>query len=154
MEIKEFLSSTQAIIDVRAPDKDSLLRELSQRAAGTVRLNADSFSSEILKREKLGSTGIGGGVAIPHARIKGLKKPFGILARLKSAIDFDAIDDKPVDIVFLLLLPVETEGEHITALASVARILRDAEVLRKLRGAADIASLYRVMTENRQSKIA
>jgi PTS system nitrogen regulatory IIA component len=153
MEIKEFLSSTQATIDLRAPDKDSLLRELSQRAAATVRLNADSISSEILKREKLGSTGIGGGVAIPHARIKGLKKPFGILARLKSAIDFDAIDNKSVDIVFLLLLPVETEGEHITALASVARILRDAETVGKLRHASDNADIYRVMTEDRKSKI-
>jgi PTS system nitrogen regulatory IIA component len=154
MEIKEFLSSTQAVIDLRAPDKDSLLRELSQRAAATVRLNADSISSEILKREKLGSTGIGAGVAIPHARIKGLKKPFGILARLKSAIDFDAIDDKPIDIVFLLLLPVETEGEHITALASVARILRDAETVGKLRRCSDNADIYRIMTENRKSRIA
>ena len=154
MEIKEFLSSAQAIVDLRAPDKDSLLRDLSQRAATTVRLNADSISSEILKREKLGSTGIGGGVAIPHARIKGLKKPFGILARLKSAIDFDAIDDKSVDIVFLLLLPTETEGEHITALASVARILRDAGTVEKLRHAADNADIYRTITENRASKIS
>jgi len=154
MEIKEFFSSTHAIVDLRAPDKDSLLRELSQRAAATVRLNADNISSEILKREKLGSTGIGGGVAIPHARIKGLKKPFGILARLKSAIDFDAIDNKPIDIVFLLLLPVETEGEHITALASVARILRNAETVGKLRRSADNADIYRAMTENRESKIA
>ena len=154
MEIKEVLSSVHAIVDLRASDKKSLLRDLAQQAAATLPLNAHSILSEILKREALGSTGVGGGVAIPHARMKDLKKPFGILVRLKTAIDFEAIDNKLVDIVFLLLLPVAAEGDHNTALASVARALRDAEVIRKLRSAADNAGFYQTMTENRESKLA
>ena len=154
MEIKEFLSSAHAIVDLSTRDKESLLRDLAQQAAATLPLDAHTILSEILKRETLGSTGVGGGVAIPHARMKNLKKPFGILVRLKTAIDFEAIDNKPVDIVFLLLLPVAAEGEHNTALASVARALRDAKVIRKLRAAADNAVFYQTMTEYRESKSA
>ncbi len=105
MEIKDFLSPVDAMIKVRAPDKTRLLQELAARAAATLNLDANLISIELLKREGLGSTGTGDGVAIPHARIPDLKKPFGTLVRLKHAIDFDSIDGKPVDIVFLLLLP-------------------------------------------------
>src|SRR5882762_622855 len=104
MRISEFLSQSNAIVDVGAHDKSSLLTELCHRAASALKLNADRISADILKREELGSTGVGGGVAIPHARIPELKVPFGILARLQEAIDFNAIDGQPVDIVFLLLL--------------------------------------------------
>src|SRR5215831_18072530 len=105
MDIKEFLLPTDALIKVRGTDKRRLLQELAARAASALHLDADLICFELLKREDLGSTGTGGGVAVPHARIRDLKKPFGTLVRLKQAIDFDAIDGKPVDIVFLLLLP-------------------------------------------------
>jgi PTS system nitrogen regulatory IIA component len=108
-------------------------------------LDAKLISTELLKRENLGSTGTGGGVAVPHARLPDLKQPFGTLVRLKHAIDFDAIDGNPVDIVFLLLLPAEPPGDALNALASVARRLRDPESLRRLRGAADDAELYRAI---------
>jgi PTS system nitrogen regulatory IIA component len=148
MDIKEFLSSNDAIIDVVAPDKVRLLRDLSKRAAAALRMDAAKIASELLKREELGSTGVGGGIAIPHARIRDLKKPFGVVARLKEAVDFDAIDSKPVDIVFLLLLPATAEGQQLNALACVTRALRKADVVEKLRGAGDSTNFYRVITQS------
>ena len=93
------------MLDVGERDKTRLLRRLSTQAAAVLGLNADEVSTQIAKREELGSTGVGNGVALPHARLRGLKEPFGLLARLRRGIDFEAIDDQPVDIVFLLLLP-------------------------------------------------
>jgi nitrogen PTS system EIIA component len=142
MEIKEFLLPTDVLIKTRAPEKTRLLQELAARAASALNLAADRISIELLKREDLGSTGTGGGIAIPHARIPDLKKPYGTLVRLKDAIDFDAIDGKPVDIVFLLLLPAQSPGDPLNALASVARRLRDPESVQRLRRAADAAELY------------
>ena len=96
----------------------------------------------LLKREELGSTGIGKGIAIPHARLPDLKRPCGLLARLKQGIEFDAIDGQAVDIVFVLLLPAAVENEAIAALALVARTLRSAENLARLRGARNASELY------------
>jgi len=144
MEITDFLSPDDALIKVRAPDKARLLQDLAARAASALNLDAKLVSAEILKREDLGSTGTGDGVAIPHARIAELKKPFGTLVRLRHAIDFDAIDGMPVDIIFLLLLP-QSRGDPLNALASVARKLRDPESVRRLRNAADDAELYRAI---------
>ena len=106
----------------------------------------DQIATEVIKREALGSTGMGEGVAIPHARLRELKKPFGVLARLKQPIDFYAIDGKPVDLVFLLLLPVASQGEQLNALAFVARTLRKTELLRDLRRADSSDELYQAMT--------
>src|SRR5215475_4084716 len=145
MDIKEFLLPADVLIKVHAPDKTRLLQELAARTASALNLSADRIASELLKREHLGSTGTGGGVAIPHARIPDLKKPFGTLVRLKHAIDFEAIDGKPVDIVFLLLLPAPSQGDSLNALASVARRLRDPEAVQRLRRATDDAELYSAM---------
>jgi len=146
MDIKQFLSPTDTLVDIRASDKTRLLQELARRAGATLNLAAERISTEILKREELGSTGTGGGVAIPHARIQGLNKSFGILARLNKPIDFAAIDSQPVDLVFLLLLPTNPVGEQLKALASVARKLRDPASLRDLRSASGTAGLYEAMT--------
>jgi PTS system nitrogen regulatory IIA component len=137
MKISDFLLPARVILDVRANGKADLLRELSHQAAASVGLDADETALLIAKREELGSTGVGNGVGLPHARIAGLKTPFGLLARLRRAIDFDAVDDQPVDIVFLLLLPETANGEQLNALACVARALRDLETLRQIREAAD-----------------
>ena len=145
MGIKAFLSPDDVLVDVRATDKSRLLGDLCKRAASAIGLNVALVSGEILKREELGSTGMGDGVAIPHARIQGLERPFGVLARLKKLMDFAAIDGRPVDLVFVLLLPGAPEGEQLTALASVARRLRNPEVMAALRGARDAADMYRVM---------
>ena len=105
MKISDFLSPTEALLNVRASDKEKLLQELAHKAATKLNLSEDDIVSELLKREGLGSTGMGNGVAIPHARFQKIEKPFGIIAKLKQPIDFDAIDGQPVDIVFILLLP-------------------------------------------------
>ncbi len=147
MKIKDFLSPSDVAADVSASDKGDLLRELAARAASAVSLSASAVVSEIERRDELGSTGLGGGIAIPHARFREVKKPFGLLVRLKQPIDFQAIDGQPVDLVFLLLLPASSQLDQLNALAAVARKLRDADVLRKLRGATSTTELYRAVTE-------
>jgi nitrogen PTS system EIIA component len=142
MKVAELLSPADVAIDVRAADKPGLLRELAGRAAGTLGISADALSAEVLKRDELGSTGIGGGVCIPHARLREVPRPHGVLVRLRHPIEFESIDGKPVDIVFLLALPASQQLAQLNALAAVARKLRDPEVLRKLREAPSAAALY------------
>ena len=142
MHIKEFLSPSDVVINLRARDKRALLTELSGRAAAALNLSAEAVEDAIEKRDELGSTGIGGGVSMPHARLREVEKPFGLLARLKHPIDFQAIDEQPVDIVFLLLLPASSQMDQLNALAAVARKLRDPAVLRRLRDAADLTAFY------------
>jgi PTS system nitrogen regulatory IIA component len=146
MHIADFLSPDSVLCDVRVSDRDRLLKDLTARAAKALQLDAAPLFDAIVQREGLGSTGMGSGVAIPHARIATLSKPFGMLARLKRPIDFAAIDGKPVDVVFLLLLPAAPHGEQLPALASVARKLRDTHVAAELRRAADSAEVYRAIT--------
>lgn len=143
MDIKHLLSQSNALVDVRASDKRSLLNELCVRAAKSLAVDAGGIASDILKREELGSTGVGGGIAIPHARVAEINAPFGIIARLRRPVDFEAIDGRPVDIVFLLLLPAAPSGDQLNALAAMARKLRDTNLVRALREAPDGASLYR-----------
>jgi PTS system nitrogen regulatory IIA component len=145
MNIKDFLSPSYAMVDVRAPDKAYLLQELARRAGAALDLAADRIFTELMRREELGSTGTGGGVAIPHARMPEVKKPFGMFVRLVHAIKFDSIDGQLVDVVFLLLLPATPAGEQLNALACVARKLRDSDMVRRLRRAADGAELHSVM---------
>ena len=145
MKISVFLSPAQIMIDVKARDKVRLLEQLSSEAAAATGLGAEEVVREIAKREELGSTGVGNGVALPHARLPSLKAPFALLARLRHPIDFDAIDGEPVDIVVLLLLPESGDRAKGNALACVARALRDAETLRKLRSARSGETLNEVV---------
>jgi PTS system nitrogen regulatory IIA component len=146
MDIRDFLSPGCASIGMRASDKNRLLRDLAQRAATMLGLSAEDVTTALLQREALGSTGTGGGIAIPHARLAGIKKPFGMLVRLDKAIDFASIDDRKVDVVFLLLLPKEAEGDQLNALAAAARTLRDPQIAGSVRSADDDAGLYRAIT--------
>jgi PTS system nitrogen regulatory IIA component len=146
MDIKDFLSPAVVAIDVPATDKASLLKQLAARAAAAAGLQAAMVVAEIEKRDELGSTGIGHGVAIPHARLREVTRPLALLARLKSPIEFDAVDGAPVDIVLLLLLPASSQLDQLNALAAVARRLRDTEVLRRMRSAASSTELYGVVT--------
>ena len=146
MNISDFLSQANVELDVRAGDKTHLLRQLSTQAAAELGLNPNEVSTEIAKREELGSTGVGNGVALPHARLRGLKVPFGLFTRLTHAIDFEAIDDQPVDLVFLLLLPDVFEDAH--ALACVARTFRDPQTLQRIRAAGDRDALFRAITNS------
>ena len=145
MKISDFLSPNQVMIDVRTSDKSRLLEQLSTEAATEAGLAADEVVREIAKREELGSTGVGNGVALPHARLPSLKTPFALFARLRHGIDFDAIDGEPVDIVVLLLIPEAGDSAKGNALACVARALRDTETLRKVRSAPDREALFRVI---------
>jgi PTS system nitrogen regulatory IIA component len=147
MKIKELLSPSDVAIGFRASDKAGLLRQLAARAAAALNLQADAVASEIEKRDELGSTGLGGGISIPHARFREVKKPFGLLVRLSQPIEFAAIDGRPVDLVFLLLLPAASQLDQLNALAAVARRLRDRDVLAKMRSATTSTELYRAVTE-------
>jgi PTS system nitrogen regulatory IIA component len=143
MKISDFLSSDCVMLDVRAKDKASLLRQLCTEAATKVGLNAEEVVSQIAKREALGSTGLGNGLALPHARLKGLKTPFAVLAQLHHGIDFDAIDNQPVDIVLLLLLSDTANGDaQLNALACAARKLRDPKALQQIRDAVSPQLLF------------
>jgi PTS system nitrogen regulatory IIA component len=147
MDIREFLSPNNAIADVRVSDKMALLKELCGRAAAALNLETSVLLTAMLKREELGSTGVGGGIAIPHARIQGVQKPFGIFARLAKPLDYNAVDNRPVDLVFMLLLPSTPAGEQLNALASVARKLRDQTLVARIRKTPNSASLYQAITE-------
>jgi len=142
MDVKDFLAPADAAIDLRAPDKARLLQELARRAAAALKLPEAPIAQALARREEIGSTGTGDGVALPHARLPDVKKPFGMLFRLRQPIDFDAVDGKRVDVVFLLLLPTTAPGDHLNALACAARALRNPEVVRNLRAANSDAELH------------
>ena len=142
MKISDLLSPADVMIDIRASNKPRLLQEFAAKAAESLGLHADRIAPHLLKREELGSTGIGRGVAIPHCRLPDLQRPYGLLAKLKQPIEFDAIDGEPVDIVFVLLLPAAAEDRQLGALALVARTLRPPENLARLRSAKNASELY------------
>ena len=146
MKISDFLTPAHVLLDIRASDKTRLLHQLSTQAAVEAGLDAGDVSTQIAKREELGSSGVGNGVALPHARLKGLKSPFALLARLHHGIDFVAIDDRLVDIVFLLLLPDAPKEAQLNALACAARALRGPEVLERVRAANDREAIFRAVT--------
>ena len=139
------LPIADSITDLNLGDKKRVLHDLAHRAAHAIKIDGDTVFQALMKREGLGSTGVGGGVAIPHARIR-LKVPYGIIARLKHPIEFDAIDGEPVDLVCLLLLPEANEPGQLDAMACVARRLRDPEVRREMRRAPNRVMLYNVLT--------
>jgi PTS system nitrogen regulatory IIA component len=147
MKIRDFLSPANVVLDVRANDKNRLLQQLSIQASSELGLDPNEISSQIAKREGLGSTGVGNGVALPHARLRGLTAPFGLLARLHRGLDFEAIDNEPVDIVFLLLLPETGEGAQLNALACAARVLREPEILERVRNAPDREAVFRALAD-------
>ena len=148
MNINDFLSPNDAMVETRVLDKVQLLEELSRRAAASLRLAPDLVANAVLKREELGSTGMGSGVAIPHARFRDLRKPFGLLARLRKPIDFEAVDGRPVDIVFMLLAPVAPESDQLNALACVARKLRNPDIVSDLRKAKHGPALYQAIANS------
>ena len=142
MKISDLLSPTDVMADVRAANKERLLQALAAKAAASLDLAVEEIAPHLIRREQLGSTGIGRGVAIPHARLPKLQRPFGLLAKLKQPIEFDAIDGEEVDIVFVLLLPAAAENGQLGPLALVARTLRPPETLARLRAAKNTSELY------------
>lgn len=146
MKIADILRPEDVILDLRAADKPRVMEEMSRRAAEQVGIEASAISDVLNARERLGSTGLGAGIAIPHARLPSVTRPVGLFARLRQPVEFDAIDCQRVDLVFLLLLPAQTQGDHLNALACVARRLRVDDVKRALRKLNDVADVYAVLT--------
>jgi PTS system nitrogen regulatory IIA component len=148
MDIVQLLTADRVIYGLRAADKTQLLQELARRASEYVKIPQKTILEGLSTREKLGSTGLGQGFALPHARIEGLEAMFGMFVKLSRPIAFDAIDDKPVDFVFLLLIPSEKESDHVAALAAISRRIRDPECAARLRKVENAAALYALFTSN------
>jgi len=142
MEIADLLSPEHLVVDLVAPDKDRLLRELAERAGMFTGIDKARILSALKSREGLGSTGIGKGIALPHALVAGLSTPFCMFARLARPLDFESIDDIPVDLVFLLLNRIEDASADLSVLSSVVRQLRQQEVLSALRSASNSEDVY------------
>jgi len=145
MDIRELITPDRVLDRVDARDKAQLLGEMARRAAEAAGLDSKAVLSALSAREQLGSTGVGHGVAVPHARIAGLPRLLGLFARLAHAIDFAAIDDQPVDIVFVMLIPAQAGNEYLAALSAVSRRLRDRDVVRRLRAADGATVLYDIL---------
>ena len=154
MEIEDLITPQSVIPRLRATSKKQLLQELAKRAAETTGLPERAIFDVLLERERLGTTGVGDGIAIPHGKLAQLNRLHGLFARLETAVDFDAVDDQPVDLIFLLLAPEGAGADHLKALARVSRLLRDRPTCEKLRGADKADALYALLTGSRASHAA
>lgn len=141
MNLANYIDHQNVMVDPDVPSKARALQLAAAAAGEFLSIPADTILDALSTRERLGSTGIGDGVAIPHARIPGITRPVGLLLRLKTPIDFESIDNLPVDIIFVLLTPEQGQSQHLNVLALVARRLRSPTVLERLR-TADGAQVY------------
>jgi nitrogen PTS system EIIA component len=147
MEIADLISPAAVVAHLKAASKKQALQELAKHAAVLTGLPERRVYETLSEREKLGSTGMGQGIAIPHGRLAGVDRMTGLFARLDHPVDFGAPDDLPVDLVFLLLAPEDAGADHLKALARVSRLLRNQAVCEKLRAASQDAALYALLTE-------
>ena len=141
------------IVNLRAGNKRQVLQELARKAATLTGHSEDAIYEVLNERERLGTTGIGHGIAIPHGKLPGLDRVHGVFAKLDRPVDFDAIDDQPVDLIFLLLAPADCGADHLKALAKVSRMLRDRILCEKVRGSSTCDAIYALMnqTEDRNA---
>ncbi|MGH6924776.1 MAG: PTS IIA-like nitrogen regulatory protein PtsN [Propylenella sp.] len=146
MDLSDLLKPEAVLPSLGAQSKKQALHEVCAAAARQTGLGEREVLETILQRERLGSTGVGQGVAIPHGKLRNLDTLVGVFARLSHPIDFDSLDDQPVDLVFALLAPEGAGADHLKALARIARVLRDPQVAQRLRVAADAKELYAVLT--------
>jgi PTS system nitrogen regulatory IIA component len=155
VEIADLLPGPDAVLAcVKASGKKALLADLASRAATLFKVDDRRLFDRLVERERLGSTGIGGGIAIPHGRMSALAAPVGLFARLAQPIDFDSIDERPVDLVFLLMAPEGAGADHLKALARVSRLLRDRSLVEKLRATDNGDALYALLVESVQAQSA
>jgi PTS system nitrogen regulatory IIA component len=154
MDLSDLIKPEAVIGSLKANSKKQAIQAIAEKAAELTGLPEREIFDTLLQREKLGSTGVGGGIAIPHGKLASLDRIFGLFARLPKPIDFEALDDQPVDLVFLLLAPEGAGADHLKALARIARHLREPGVAGKLRASGDKAALYAVMTEGAQPNAA
>jgi PTS system nitrogen regulatory IIA component len=145
MSLTDLIAPNAVIPALKVTSKKQAIQELAAHAAQLTGQNERTIAEVLLQREKLGSTGVGNGIAIPHGKLAKLSKLFGLFARLDRPIDFEALDGQPVDLIFLLLAPEAAGADHLKALARVARLLRDPEIAQKLRDSNDAEALYAVL---------
>ena len=154
MPLHDLLAPEAVIPALRVNGKKQALQELSERAAKVSGLSGREIFDAILQRERLGSTGVGDGIAIPHGKLAKCPRIFGVFARLERPIDFEALDGLPVDLIFLLVAPETAGADHLKALAMIARILRNSALAAQLRGTRDASGLYSVLTQTPHSNAA
>jgi PTS system nitrogen regulatory IIA component len=146
MPLSDLLPAKAIFPSLKANSKKQAIQELSAKAAELTSREAREIFETLLQRERLGSTGVGNGVAIPHGKLPKLDKLVGLFARMAKPIDFEALDGEPVDLIFLLLAPEAAGADHLKALARIARLLRDDKVAKKLRAARDADTIYAMLT--------
>ena len=154
MNINQMLYEKSFLINFEATSKKQMLNELCKLANRKFNLDERTLLENLTKREKLGSTAVGNGIAIPHANISGISEPRVLVATLSEGLDFNAADDQPIDIVFLLLAPDNEGSEHLQALALVSRLLRNNELTNKLRGCKSPESAMMVITQTDSEQAA
>ena len=154
MEIDGLISPGNVIANLHATSKKQILQELSRRAADLTGEPERTIFGVLMKREQLGTTGVGSGVAIPHGKLQSINKLYGMFARLEQPVDFQSIDERPVDLIFLLLAPETAGADHLKALARVSRVLRDSKICTKLRGTDTADALYAILTEEMKTEAA
>lgn len=154
MEINELISAESVIPNLRASSKKQALQDLARRAADITGLHERAIFDVLMERERLGTTGVGNGIAIPHGKMANLDRLYGLFARLEHSVDFQSIDEQPVDLIFLLLAPEGAGADHLKALARVSRLLRDPAVCEKLRGSDTDDAIYAILTDSTASRAA
>lgn len=154
VEIADILQPRAVVASLRAANKKQALQEIARRAAEITGEPERAIFDVLIERERLGTTGVGAGIAIPHGKLPGLKRLYGLFARVETPIDFESIDEQPVDLIFLLLAPGGAGADHLKALARVSRLLRDRTICEKLRGSDNAEALYALLTENAASNAA
>jgi nitrogen PTS system EIIA component len=154
MEIVDLISTESVVANLHATSKKQALQDLARRAAEIAGLQERAVFDVLIERERLGTTGVGNGIAIPHGKLSNLDKLYGLFARLERPVDFNAIDEKPVDLIFLLLAPETAGADHLKALARVSRLLRDATICEKLRGTETAEALYALLTHSMEHRAA
>lgn len=148
MALTDLVVPHAVVPSLRVNSKKQALQELAVRAAALCGRSDREVLEVLMQRERLGSTGVGNGIAIPHGKLARLERLFGVFARLERAIDFEALDGQPVDLVFLLLAPEGAGADHLKTLARVARLLRNSEVAQQLRQSRDAETLYAVLDQS------
>jgi PTS system nitrogen regulatory IIA component len=151
MPLTDLVTPGAIIPALKVNGKKQAIQELSARAAKLTGQNERLIFETLTQREKLGSTGVGAGIAIPHGKLPKLEKIFGLFARLERPIDFESLDGQPVDLIFVLLAPEGAGADHLKALARIARLLREADVVAKLRDTRDADAIYTVLTMQSQA---
>lgn len=154
MEIRDLISTESVIANLRAGSKKQALQELARAAADLIDVDERRVFDVLMEREKLGTTGVGNGIAIPHGKLPNLERLYGLFARLEKPIDFQSIDEQPVDLIFLLIAPETAGADHLKALARVSRLLRDRSICEKLRGTDKPEALYAILTDSAEFQAA